>query len=443
MPLLYVNKIANAAALALDGSIDERIRAAIERELSRQDSTGAFGLWSSNDTEDMWLNAYVTDFLTRARENNFAVPQKAFDLALEKLRNHVANASAVEPGQSASIAYAAYVLARNGRPVMGDLRYMADTQLDKFTSPLARAQLAAALALLGDRGRAQAVFSKASDSLSAAKDTATSRDDYGSRLRDGAGLLALAVETGAPPAAIHRAVDIVEAARAASFVTSTQENAWMVLAAEALAKEADAMLVSLDDQPHKGAFYQTWSADALEGKSVKITNSGTAGIRVVLTTSGHPAAPEPEARQGYQIERGYYSLAGQRVDPATLKQNDRFVVALKVTENEAAYARLLLVDPLPAGLEIDNPDLFDGGSVEALAWLKKDVVPVHTEYRDDRFVAAFNRDGGSKATFSVAYIVRAVTPGHYVLPPATIEDMYRPQRFARTMAGSVDIAGSK
>ncbi len=118
-------------------------------------------------------------------------------------------------------------------------------------------------------------------------------------------------------------------------------------------------------------------------------------------------------------------------------------MTLKVTEMEAAYARLLLVDPLPAGLEIDNPDLFEGGSIEALSWLKKDVEPVHTEYRDDRFVAAFQRNGADKATFSIAYIVRAVTPGHYVLPPATIEDMYRPQRFGRTAFGSVDITETK
>ena len=84
------------------------------------------------------------------------------------------------------------------------------------------------------------------------------------------------------------------------------------------------------------------------------------------------------------------------MDSATIKQNDRLVVTLKVTETEAAYARLLLVDPLPAGLEIDNPDLFEGGSIEALSWLKKDVEPTHTEYRDDRFVAAFQRDGSDQ-----------------------------------------------
>jgi len=68
---------------------------------------------------------------------------------------------------------------------------------------------------------------------------------------------------------------------------------------------------------------------------------------------------------------------------------------------------------------------------------------VHTEYRDDRFVAAFNRNGSDKATFSVAYVARAVTPGHYMLPAATIEDMYRPERFGRTGFGSLDIAERK
>ena len=37
--------------------------------------------------------------------------------------------------------------------------------------------------------------------------------------------------------------------------------------------------------------------------------------------------------------------------------------------------------------------------------------------------------------FTVAYVVRAVSPGHYVLPQAIVEDMYRPDRFGRTATG--------
>ena len=62
--------------------------------------------------------------------------------------------------------------------------------------------------------------------------------------------------------------------------------------------------------------------------------------------------------------------------------------------------------------------MFDSGSIEAFAWLKRDIEPVHVEYRDDRFVAAVDRDAGQSAFFSLAYVVRATTPGHYVYPAA-------------------------
>ena len=64
---------------------------------------------------------------------------------------------------------------------------------------------------------------------------------------------------------------------------------------------------------------------------------------------------------------------------------------------------------------------------------------MHSEYRDDRFVAAFDREPGQSAFFSVAYVVRAVAPGQYVYPPATAEDMYRPDRFGRTAFGSIEV----
>jgi uncharacterized protein YfaS (alpha-2-macroglobulin family) len=119
------------------------------------------------------------------------------------------------------------------------------------------------------------------------------------------------------------------------------------------------------------------------------------------------------------------------------------VVVLKITEPEAKYARLLIVDPLPAGLEIDNPKLMDADQVSALDWLKREVEPSTAEYRDDRFAVAVDRFPGQPAAFAFAYMVRAVSPGRYVHPPATVEDMYRPERFGRTAYGSFDVAPAK
>jgi alpha-2-macroglobulin len=439
LPLLYVNRLASLEQLAIDGAVDERIRTAIDRVLSRQGSNGSFGLWSTGQGEDLWLDAFVSDFLTRARERNIAVPQRAFDQALDRLRNAVVNMGEVEAKDAPSVAYAIYVLARNGRPIMGDLRYLADTKLSVFQTPLAKGQLAAALAMLGDRGRAKTVFTSAIEALQSARFEAVSRPDYGSRLRDGVGVLTLLAETNGERADIQKASIVVEQARDDARYTSTQEKAWMVLAAQAVSRDAESLALTVDGSAHKGPLYRTVSGSALEAKPMVVANAGTAAARLVVSVSGVPTAPEPAAESGFKVERSYYKLSGETVDIKNVRQNERFVVVLKVTERAAQFGRLLLVDPLPAGLEIDNPKLVDGTVLSALDWLKRDIEPSASEYRDDRFVAAFDRSTGQSATFSVAYVVRAVSPGRYVHPGALIEDMYRPDRFGRSAFGTLEV----
>jgi alpha-2-macroglobulin len=446
MPLLYVNRLASIENLGIDPDIDRRVKQAIERELGRQGANGGFGLWAADSGEDdPWLDAYVTDFLTRARERNLPVPQLAFDQALDRLRNTVLNAPEPSSDNAESLAYALYVLARSGRPVIGDLRYFADAKLDVFGTPLAKAQLGAALAMLGDRARAGNVLSAALSALDAERDAGVSRPDYGSRLRDAAAVLTLLAEanltagemSGDP---IVRAGKAFDDARAERSYTSTQENAWMALAAEALAEHATLAQFTVDGQPVRGALARGWSSAALAGKSIAIANTGTSAAQLVTTISGAPISPEPAASNGYAVERSFYKLDGTKIDLASIVQNERVVVALKVTESEARYARLLIVDRLPAGLEIDNPALVDSGSIEAFSWLTNDA-PAHTEYRDDRFVATFDRAQGQSAFISLAYVVRAVAPGHYVYPPATAEDMYDPERYGRTGFSELEVTG--
>ncbi len=446
LPLLAVNQLASLEQLALDDKADERVVNAIERVLARQGGNGSFGLWSVGG-DDLWLDAFVTDFLTRAREKQFAVPQIAFNLALDRLRNQVVNTSEINKEEAAGIAYALYVLARNGRPVMGDLRYLADNKLGDFATPLARAQIGAALSALGDRGRGRAAFGSALGLLQQASDDGLSRPDYGSRLRDGAGVLALIAEANGERADISRAVSIVDATRnsARYNYTSTQEQMWMVLAAQAMAKDAEGMTLTVDGTARKGALYRTLSAEALEAKSLTIANPSAGNAQAVITVAGIPTAPEPALNQGFGLERVIYTMKGEKADPARLRQNERYVVALTVTEAAPRYGRLLLVDPVPAGLEIENANLTEGASVAGLDWLKQEIYPVHTESRDDRYVAAFERSGSKsdKLSYTVAYIARAVSPGRYVSPAAVIEDMYRPDRFGRTGFGAVEITSAR
>ncbi len=301
MPLLYANRLASLENLGVDPDLGGRVSQAIEREMSRQSANGAFGMWAADGgDDDAWLDAFVTDFLTRAREQKFVVPEGAFGQALDRLRNTVVNAPEPNKDNAAALAYALYVLARNGRPVIGDLRYLADAKLDAFATPLAKAQLGAALAMLGDRARAGKVFSAALAALAAEKDEGISRPDYGSKLRDAAAVLALVAEANPaagdmPADAIPRAGAMLDSARAERSYTSTQENGWMVLAAEALAEHGSLGSFTVDGAPVKGALNRRFGPEALAGKSAIIANTGQATAKLVTTVSGSPIAPEPAA----------------------------------------------------------------------------------------------------------------------------------------------------
>ena len=83
--------------------------------------------------------------------------------------------------------------------------------------------------------------------------------------------------------------------------------------------------------------------------------------------------------------------------------------------------------------------------MKSVSWLSDGFSPVFTEFRDDRFVAAYTL-GASRsmaASFTMAYVIRAVTPGTYTHAGARVEDMYRPGRFARTAGAKVDIAAAQ
>jgi uncharacterized protein YfaS (alpha-2-macroglobulin family) len=441
LPLLYVNDLATSAQLALDTSVDQRIRDSIERLLARQGSNGSFGLWSAGG-DDVWLDSYVTDFLTRARERGFAVPDVAFKLALDRLRNFVGNAEDPTKDGGRNLAYALYVLARNGAAPVGDLRYFADTKLDAIATPIAKAQIAAALGMLGDRARAERVYAAALAALAPRPVLDYGRSDYGSVLRDAAALVTLASEGSAQRATIAGAVERVEAARGLTPYTSTQENAWMVLAARALVKDAQTVTLDVGGEKTQGALNRNFRPGDLQ-QPLKVSNAGDGAVQAVVTVAGAPVVPEPAAEKGFKIERKYYTLAGAPVDPSKAKQNDRFAVVLKITEPQPQFGRVIVADYLPAGFEIDNPRLVSSGDTGTLAWIEDAQEPVNSEFRDDRFSAAFNRKSGDPSVFTVAYVVRAVSPGRYVHPQAYVEDMYRPDRFGRTGTGTVEVAAAK
>ncbi len=474
LPLLYFDEVASRARLSKEPKAKGAIEKAIARLYEMQSSSGGFGLWGPS-YEDVWLTAYVTDFLSRAKEKGYAVRDLNYDLALDRLKNEVSNARDFKKGGE-TLAYSLYVLARAGRGVLGDLRYYADTKIDAFSTPISRAQLAAGLAMLGDKERSAVTFSSALNVLGQpeSKVPLAGRPDFGTELRDAAAVLALMGEGGATTPQLQKAFAIVSTLRTQQRETTTQESLWLLLAARTLDAQNKDLSLEVNGAPVRGSFQTVLSGSDLNTGSIPIINvsailpnaasqkfetvlskeqfakgglvvqnKGRDAVPASVLVTGEGVEPEPSAENGFKIERKTFAPDGREIPFDKLKQNDRVVVVLKVTEIEPKLGQIVVEDRLPAGFDIENPALLKGSDMKSFAWLPATYSPVFTAFRDDRFVAAYTlADAGRKipAQMTMAYVMRAVTPGVYTHAGARVEDMYRPDRFARTSGSKVEIA---
>lgn len=435
LPLLSVRDVELALGTDRkpDDGLESRIQQAVARTLDKQRFDGSFGLWSAQDEADGWLSAYATEFLIRARQKGQAIPDKPMADALAWLRQR-AIASANEPEELAVRAYALHTLALAGIALPGPARYLHDTALDKLPTPLAKGQLGAALARMGDTERATSAFDSAVGHLAREEWHA----DYGSTLRDAAALVALTTEVNMAGKRLPALLDRLPASATAANRTNTQEKAWSVLAAEALLRGAPAKVeMSLNGTRRDGARVDLTPTLAQLSAGLPVANAGKAAVWQAVSVSGVPVAPAPAAREGLRVKRNFFTRKGEPLNLDAIRQNDVFVVVLEGEANTNLYHQAILTLPLPAGWEIESAKL-GPGEVPDLPWLGALTATRTMEARDDRFVAALDLTESEK-TFKLAFIVRAITPGVYELPGAVVEDMYKPRFFARQTIGRITV----
>ena len=153
-----------------------------------------------------------------------------------------------------ALAYALYVLAREGAAAIGDLRYYADVKAEAFSTPLAAAQLGAALAAYGDPTRADRMFRIAGTKIGkefVGDEGHVWRADYGTRLRDRAAVLTLAAEAGSNVIDQELLLDSIAPVEGA-HTRSTQEQVWSLLATHALLDRDNFGNLSVDGVPASG-----------------------------------------------------------------------------------------------------------------------------------------------------------------------------------------------
>jgi len=436
LPLLSVNEVAQALGTGAmsEDSRRARVDQAIGQVLDKQRYDGAFGLWSAHDEGEAWLTAYAMEFLTRARALRHPVPDTPYLAGLTWLRRH-----AIEGGSGdadlASRAYAFHTLALAGVLTPGPVRYFHDAFTGRLPTPLAKGQIGAALARLGDRDRAEVAFDGAMSQL--ARDYW--EDDYGSTVRDSAALVTLLTEAGmADRGRLPALIDRLPASAAAVNQTNTQEQAWLVLAANTLMHGAAPLVLTRGGQPLPKADPVRLVPGLGElGAGITIRNAGRQPVWQAVATYGVPTVPKPAAREGFKIKRNFFWRDGTPVNLDLVRQNDVFVVVLEGSADTKLYHQAIVSQPLPAGWEIEKQAL-GGAGTEAPGWLADLTEPAVAELRDDRYVASLILTSDSKP-FKLAFAVRAVTPGSYELPGAALEDMYKPRFFARQAVGRITV----
>ncbi|PTT49872.1 alpha-2-macroglobulin [Aeromonas sp. HMWF015] len=410
-------------------------RALLQRLQRLQLPSGGFGLWDGRSDEEQWLTAYAADYLLARKEAGDAVPEAMLNQALNRLQSYLTDSqygerwsSAPEHSRLAYQAYSVYVLARVGKAPLATLRLIWEQQADHARSGLPLLHLSLALSAMGDEQNAAKALSRA---------LVTERGDdylgdYGSQLRDQALELSLLRQH---KLAAERWPDL--SAKVADTLAhrqwlSTQERlALLRLARFDPAVDWQARVTSsLGNESLSGsAPLQQGSPEALAASTV--TNEGKGSLYVQRTLVGYPEQAPARISKGMSVTRSWFNSDGQRFDPATVKVGDLVVVRLNVS-SESAVPDALLVEMVPAGFELENPALGNSIKLEELsiegkpAWQSEwnDYLK-HQEFRDDRYTAALDLSAGGNQ--QLVYLMRAVTPGRYQVPPTQVEDMYRPE----------------
>lgn len=444
---LYPSLYADAALLKLIGVKGEadterkrKIELGIERLLGMQRYNGSFGLWGADGEEEYWLTAYVTDFLLRAREQGYAVPAEPLKKASERLLRYVQERNLIEADYSENAdhtrfavqAYAGLVLARTQQAPLGALRSVFERRSDA-RSGLPLVQLSIALQKMGDQPRADqaliaglAVSRKANDWLA----------DYGSPLRDEALILALLEENGLDKNKREMRLFELSDLLAASPYLSTQERNSLFLAGRSLYASPEASWkVQLSSSGGVQELSNEQPALVLDGKLLSpdlvLQNQGPTPVYQQLSLSGYPQQPPPASGENLSIRREYLGMNGQPLNLKDLRSGELVLVHVAVSAKQRV-PDALIVDLLPAGLELENQNLaqsaasLENASSQVKQWREsmQNASLKHQEFRDDRYVAALSLE--ASGTSHLLYLARAVTPGTYRVPPPQVESMYRP-----------------
>ncbi len=415
------------------------INLAIQRLQSMQRGSGGFGLWSNQSPEEHWLTVYVLDFLLRAQKSGYQVPADNLKKAMQRVAIYLRSPNKISSYHGevnsetkfAVRAYAAQVLSRYNQAPLSTMRNLYDRRNSNAT-PMALLQLGLALQKAGDHKRADSAIREA---VADVDDFAEGHIYYSSKVRDLA-LSGFWLLEAKADISLWRPLllALIDELKGRQWLSTQERNALFLIGRELQAQQGSNMQLAwevdsqqLDQQLHR--LQLVLGSDDLQ-HSVSLQNKGDMPVYVNLRVSGYQkTAPEPISNR-IQVQRNYYDIEGRPFTDTQIRSGEKLIVELLVTAQEH-LRHAIIVDLLPAGLEIENQNLADSYDQSNLKVMGTSIselmygLPVeYQEYRDDRFVMALDLP---RTRVKIYYLVRAVSAGDYQIPPTFAEDMYRPE----------------
>jgi hypothetical protein len=454
LPLLALREILPRIGFTrfTDTEIKDRIAAGVARLHSMRTRKGGLGYWPGDDQPNVYGTAYAMRAMVLAQQSGIALPKGLLDGMARFLSDELLRTS-IEPEVQAAIAQS-----------LGELGQLPASASDALydrrgeQSVFGWASLAIALSSLeGQDDRVaqlldsvEKAFDEGGRLLSRPK--ANDFYYYGSETRTRA-QAAMALGKLRPASAVlPRLVSDLSDFPARDY--TTQATAWSLLAmAQHIGTTAAGSEVSaaLDGKPLSpsrdlglGGREFSIPVAQVRGKSLSLLLASHGEESVGFSVSARFRRPitaatpleASRARRGPEIHRVVTDPKGGSVDLSRVHAGDLLRVSLlcHMPSGEVDRARLgylAITDRLPAGFEPIEPDLATVASVPDLGdkhpfaeLLRWGSAASHVELRDSRVQIYFDRVWDEYVAAS--YLVRATTPGDFILPPAAGELMYEP-----------------
>jgi uncharacterized protein YfaS (alpha-2-macroglobulin family) len=443
----------------------ERIIAGLERLAKMRTVSGGLAYWPGDDEPSVYGTAYAIRAVLRAKQAGIEPPEGLLEGMKKYLREHVADASQVHlrPSIAQSLAEAGDL-----PPGILDALFSERDKVDLF----GKASLAIALShVSGQEDRVKVLLDEIEKSFDNSGKPASAYFDhfgyFGSDIRTQA-QVAMALTRSRKSSPLLPTLIRVLSTEHDLYTTQPTAFALMALADHLGAMPERGADVSATLDGHALAPTRELGAGGIElsiplselvGKKRKLTLHGPADIAVGYRVSAVYRTPLPEqgeraaagnelrsAANGPDVHRVFTTPAGDPIELSKVKAGELVRVSLLVRLPQSDRRTYLAVtDRIAAGFEPVDPDLASVGSVPDI----RETHPFselvrygserasHLELLDDRVYIHFDR---VQSEFAVAtYLLRATTPGSFVLPPASAELMYVPGSLSYTEGGKVTV----